>query len=137
MFKTLEALGPEHEYSLVDSDLKPLPIVDRVIKNLCGRVVNNIAFQFHTFGKELQSHVAVIKANTPFSSPMVFEEKMHRAVLETSDFVERGWNACLLGTGMHPLLRLEDTAVWSHRDRKIYHALNRIFNLRQHGWLNI
>jgi len=39
--------------------------------------------------------------------------------------------------GMHPLLRLADARVWSHRDRGIYAALSRIFNLNHHGWLNI
>ncbi|MEM0313990.1 MAG: glutamate-cysteine ligase family protein, partial [Candidatus Bathyarchaeia archaeon] len=47
------------------------------------------------------------------------------------------YGACLLGTGMHPLLRLEETSVWPHRHREIYQAYGEIFNLKQHGWLNI
>ena len=90
-----------------------------------------------TFGKELQSHVAEFKANVPFYSPETFEENMQKAALEIADFVERKHDAQLLGTGMHPLLRLEEAKVWSHRDRKIYEALSRIFNFYQHGWLNI
>jgi len=58
-------------------------------------------------------------------------------VREIADFVERKHDAKLLGTGMHPLLRLEEAKVWPHRDRKIYEALRRIFNFYQHGWLNI
>jgi len=38
---------------------------------------------------------------------------------------------------MHPFLRLEETGVWSHRHRKIYQAYSKLFNLNQHGWLNI
>ncbi len=34
-----------------------------------------------------------------------------------------------LGTGMHPLLRLEDTGVWSHYHKKIYSEYAKIFNL--------
>jgi len=137
MFGTLEVFGPEHEFSLVDGNLCPLPIVDTVIKELNGRIVNFVKFKSFTFGKELQSHAAEFKANRPFCSPEAFEINMQRAVLEISDFLERKHDAWLLGTGMHPLLRLEDTKVWSHRDRKIYEALSRIFNLHQHGWLNI
>jgi gamma-glutamyl:cysteine ligase YbdK (ATP-grasp superfamily) len=38
---------------------------------------------------------------------------------------------------MHPLLQLENAEVWTHRDRGLYEALNSIFSLKQHGWLNI
>ncbi|MCZ2808660.1 MAG: glutamate-cysteine ligase family protein [Candidatus Bathyarchaeota archaeon] len=133
----MEVFGSEHEFSLVDRNLCPLPIVDTVIKELNGRVVNCIRFKSFSFGKELQSHVAEFKANRPFCSPKVFEENMQRAILEISEFLERKHDARLLGTGMHPLLRLEEAKVWSHRDRKIYEALSRIFNFYQHGWLNI
>lgn len=117
--------------------LNPLPMVDTVIKELRGRMVSFVSSNGFTFGKELQSHVAEIKANTPFSSPETFEETMQKAVLEIADFVDRKHDARLLGTGMHPLLRLEEAKVWSHRGRRIYEALDRIFDLHQHGWLNI
>ncbi len=38
---------------------------------------------------------------------------------------------------MHPLMRLDETGVWPHYHRKIYGAMGKIFNLHQHGWLNI
>jgi len=133
----LEVLGPEHEFSLVNENLRPLPIVDTVIKELNGRIVNYVRLKSFTFGKELQSHVAEFKANVPFHSPVTFEENMQGAVLEIVDFLERKHDAQFLGTGMHPLLRLEEAKVWSHRDRKIYEALSRIFNFYQHGWLNL
>lgn len=137
MYKTIEALGPEHEFSVVNDDLKALPIVDRILKDLHGRFVNSVAKRDFTFGKELQMHVVEIKPNFPFESPVTFEENMHRAVLFMSDFVFRNHNAHLLGTGMHPLLRLEETNIWPHRDRQIYKAYGKLFDLHQHGWLNI
>jgi len=121
----------------VDENLHPLPIVDKVIKSLYGRVVNYVRLSKFTLGKELQSHVAELKANTPFHSPKVFEETMHEAVVRVSDFLEKRYGAHLLGLGMHPFIRLDDVKVWSHRDRQIYMALSRVFNLAQHGWLNI
>jgi gamma-glutamyl:cysteine ligase YbdK (ATP-grasp superfamily) len=78
-----------------------------------------------------------IKPNKPFRSPKTFDETMHRAVLEIFEYLETKYNVFLLGTGMHPLLRLEETGVWPHRHRQIYREYSKIFNLKQHGWLNI
>jgi len=137
MYRTLQVLGPEHEFSLIDQKLQPLPIVDKVIKDVHGRIVNNVDLGEFSFGKELQAHVAEFKANEPFDSPEVFEETMHNAVLRILDFLEKRYEARLLGLGMHPSLLLDEVKVWSHRDRQIYEALSRVFNLNQHGWLNI
>ncbi|MCX8177868.1 MAG: glutamate-cysteine ligase family protein [Candidatus Bathyarchaeota archaeon] len=136
-YRTLEVLGPEHEFSIVGEDLKPLPIADKVIKDFHGRIVNFVRQDRFTFGKEMQLHVLEFKPNKPFKSPRIFEETMHKAVLRIIDFLEKRYGACLLGTGMHPLLRLEETSIWPHRHREIYHAYGEIFNLKQHGWLNI
>ena len=78
-----------------------------------------------------------IKANAPFKSPEVFEETMQSAVVTLLNFLGKKYHARLLGTGMHPLLRLEETSVWPHRHRKIYREYSKVFNLKQHGWLNI
>ena len=136
-YKTLEVLGPEHEFSLVDEELKALPIVDKVIKDFRGRIVNFVELPNFTFGKELQLHVMEIKPNAPFTSPREFEENMHEAVLTMLDFLERKYYASFLGTGMHPLLSLEETGIWPHRHRRIYEAYSKVFNLKRHGWLNI
>ncbi len=135
-YKPLEVLGPEHEFSMINEELKPLPIMDKVIKDFHGRIVNFVELPHFTFGKELQTHVMEIKANAPFNAPELFEETMQNAVLTLLGFLEK-YHACLLGTGMHPLLRLEETSVWPHRHRKIYQEYSEIFNLKQHGWLNI
>ena len=108
-----------------------------MIRDIHGRVVNYANLGDFTLGKELQAHVAEFKANKPFGSLKVFEETMHSAVLRVLDFLEKRYDARLLGLGMHPFLKLGGAKVWSHRDRQIYEALGRIFNLNQHGWLNI
>lgn len=135
-YKPLEVLGPEHEYSLVNQDLSVLPIADKVIKTHCGRTVNFIELPEFTFSKELQLHVMEIKANQPFKSPIEFEETMNCAVSRLSEIVHKH-GASLLGTGMHPLLKFDETGVWPHYHRKIYRAYGKIFNLKRHGWLNI
>jgi len=137
MYGTLEVLGPEHEFSIIDEKLTPLPIVDKVMRDVHGRIVNCASLGACSFGKELQAHVAEFKANKPFSSPVAFEETMQWAVEAILSILDKRYNARLLGLGMHPLLRIADARVWSHRDRGIYAALSRIFNLNHHGWLNI
>lgn len=84
----------------------------------------------------MQLHVIEIKANQPFKTPDVFEETMQSAVTNLSTIVEK-YGARLLGTGMHPLLKFSDTGIWSHYHKKIYNEYGKIFNLSQHGWLNI
>jgi gamma-glutamyl:cysteine ligase YbdK (ATP-grasp superfamily) len=137
MYGTLEVLGPEHEFSIVDEKLTPLPIVDAVIQQVHGRVVNCTSLGSASLGKELQAHVAEFKANRPFASPRMFEETMQNAVERILGLLENKYHARLLGGGMHPLLRLSEARMWSHRDRAIYRALGKIFNMNQHGWLNI
>ena len=129
-------IGPEHEFSIVDDNLKPLPIVDLIIKKICGRIKSSITFSDFVFGKELQKHVAEFKGSAPFQSPIFFEDTLYKAIVRLSDILD-SFGAYLLGTGMHPTLSLKEAKVWDHRDRQIYAALNQLFNLRQHGWLNI
>ncbi len=78
-----------------------------------------------------------LKANEPFKSAVQFEETMQMAVETVNDFIDRKYKAHLLGTGMHPFLHLEETGLWTHGHRRIYGEYERIFNLKQHGWLNI
>lgn len=100
-------------------------------------MVNFVELPRFTFGKEMQLHVMEVKANKPFQSPRVFEETMQEAVVALNVFLEEKFHANLLGTGMHPLLELSETGVWPHRHKRIYEEYGKIFNLKQHGWLNI
>ena len=129
-------MGPEHEFSLVNQELKPLPFSDKIIRSYCGKIINFVELPTFTFGKELQLHVMEVKANSPFKSPTEFEETMQSAVTTLSGIMEKH-GAKLLGTGMHPLLQLKDTGIWYHYHKKIYQELGKFFNLNQHGWLNI
>ena len=135
-FRTLERLGPEHEFSIVDEDLRPQPIVDKIIKQLAGRIKNDVTLSNIIFGKELQAHVAEFKGDAPFASPSAFEETMYHGVIEVLQILDR-FGVKFLGLGMHPTLSLSEAKVWSHRDRGIHAALDKVFGLGQHGWLNI
>ncbi len=113
-----------------------MPIADKIIKDYCGKIINFVELPSFTFGKELQLHIMEVKANSPFKSPIQFEETMQNAVSTLNQIVQKH-GANLLGTGMHPLLQLKDTGIWSHYHKKIYQEFDKIFNLNQHGWLNI
>ncbi len=130
-------MGPEHEFSIVDDCLRAIPFADKVIKDYCGKIMNFVELPKFTFGKEMQLHVMEIKANQPFQSPLAFEKTMQNAVETLSSFLQKKYRANLLGTGMHPLIKLNETGVWPHRHKKIYDEYAKIFNLKQHGWLNI
>jgi gamma-glutamyl:cysteine ligase YbdK (ATP-grasp superfamily) len=120
----------------VDPDLKVMPIADKIIKDCYGKIINFVEMPSFTFGKELQLHVMELKANSPFKSPIQFEETMQTAFSTLNQIVQKH-GAKLLGTGMHPLLELKDTGIWPHYHKKIYREFGKIFNLNQHGWLNI
>jgi gamma-glutamyl:cysteine ligase YbdK (ATP-grasp superfamily) len=135
-YKPLEVLGPEHELALVDESLRVMPIADKIIKGYCGKTVNFVELPTFTFGKEMQLHVMELKANAPFKSPCAFEETMQNAVSTLNQIVQKS-GAQLLGCGMHPLMALTDTGIWPHYNKKIYDEYGKIFNLNQHGWLNI
>jgi hypothetical protein len=38
---------------------------------------------------------------------------------------------------MHPTVTLDRIAVWDHDEGEYYETYDRLFNIRQHGWLNI
>lgn len=127
-------IGPEHEFSINDENFNPVPISDEILKKIGGRTVNEAKLGRVVIGKELQKHVIELKPARPFESLSEFEETMQEGVEELLSVMD-GYK--LLGLGMHPLLRLEDAKVWNHRDRRIYQAYDRLFNIKQHGWLNI
>ena len=128
-------IGTEHEYSINDLDFHPLPINDKLIQDLNGEVVNEFQFGDVNISKELQKNVIEIVPTVPGTSVQGLErtlygglERLYRATNEMYRF---------LGLGMHPLLKLEQTAVWNHEDKEIYEVYDRIFDIKQHGWLNI
>lgn len=126
-------IGTEHEYSINDDNFCPLPISDRLIERVAGNVSDEIPFGGVRLSKELQKHVLEL-VPPPQASLSELElllqagvDRMHRCFGDMH----------FLGLGMHPLLTLDQTTWWDHDEGEYYDAYNRLFNLRQHGWLNI
>ena len=126
-YSCLDLLGPEHEFSIVDDQLNVLPISDKIIKNYHGNLVDFVVRPGFSFGKEFPAHILEFKANLPFSNPKNFEETIQSGVSEVLHFINKEYNAHLLGTGMHPLMMLKDTRIWPNINPKILVDLKKLF----------
>jgi hypothetical protein len=127
--------GTEHEYSINDCRFNPLPVSDEIIKAICGRYESEILFGDVKLGKELQKTVLEIIPRSPADKISVLESHLNTGIKRFYRIFPDQY--LLLGLGMHPLLRLEQTAVWDHDEGEYYEVYDRLFNIRQHGWLNI
>jgi hypothetical protein len=128
-------IGTEHEFSINDPQFLPLPVSDTILKTICGSYESEILFGDIKLGKELQKTVLEMIPRNHAESIAVLEGQLMRGIRKFSHvFCDRYQ---LLGLGMHPTLKLEETAVWDHDEGEYYEAYDRLFGIRQHGWLNI
>jgi len=128
-------IGTEHEYSINDLDFTPRPVSDQIIKKICGRVENEILFGDVKLGKELQKTVLEFIPRRPEHDLAPLEQQIYHGILKFSHIFRDSYR--LLGLGMHPTLTLDQTGVWDYDEGEYYQAYDRLFNIRQHGWLNI
>ncbi len=128
-------IGTEHEYSINDRRFNALPVSDRIIRTICGRTESEILFGDVKLSKELQKTVLEIIPRVPADNLASLENQLMKGIRKFYHIFEgRYW---LLGLGMHPTLTLDRTAVWDHDEGEYYDAYDRLFNIHQHGWLNI
>jgi hypothetical protein len=128
-------IGTEHEFSINDAGFTPLPVSDKIIKAICGRVESEILFGDVKLGKELQKHVLEFIPRRPANDLTSLEGNLVNGIRKFSNIFRDQYT--LLGLGMHPTLTLDQTAVWDHDEGEYYAAYDRLFTIRQHGWLNI
>jgi Glutamate-cysteine ligase family 2(GCS2) len=128
-------IGTEHEFSINDPQFNPLPVSDTILKTICGRFSSEILFGDVKLGKELQKTVLEIIPRNHSDSIAVLEGQLMRGIQKFSHVFQNRYQ--LLGLGMHPTLKLNETAVWDHDEGEYYRTYDSLFNIRQHGWLNI
>jgi hypothetical protein len=128
-------IGTEHEFSINDPTFTPLPVSDEIIKTICGRYESEILFGDVKLGKELQKTVLEIIPRSPEDNLGDLESHIMAGIRKFYRIFPEKY--LLLGLGMHPALRLDQTAVWDHDEGEYYEVYDRLFSLRQHGWLNI
>jgi len=133
--KNTSLIGTEHEYSINDASFNPLPVSDKIIQSVCGRVEGEILFGDVKMGKELQKHVLEFVPRLPSDNLAKLEADLFRGITKFSHIFRDQY--VLLGLGMHPTLTLDKTGVWDHDEGEYYEVYDRLFNIRQHGWLNI
>jgi hypothetical protein len=128
-------VGTEHEYSINDADLNPLPINDLLIKTLTGEFYIEAPFGGIALSKELQKHVLEMRTLGPHKDLSILETEMVQGMRSVDTAL--GGKYRFLGLGMHPLLHLDKTCFWDHDEREYFDEFHRVFGLQKHGWLNI
>ncbi len=128
-------MGTEHEYSVNDPSFHPLPVVDHILEDINGRLENEFQFGEVNLSKELQKHVIEIVPHQPHLDLLSLERTLYDGLQRF--FSRTNGRYKLLGLGMHPLLTLNQTTYWDHEDVDLYRVYDRVFDLKQHGWLNI
>jgi len=128
-------IGTEHEYSIIDQQFHALPVSDRILKEICGRYESEILFGDVKLGKELQKTVIEMIPRSPAKDLVSLEAQLTKGMAKFNRVFANRYQ--LLGLGMHPTARPDEIPVWDHDEAEYYEAYDRLFNIRQHGWLNI
>jgi gamma-glutamyl:cysteine ligase YbdK (ATP-grasp superfamily) len=128
-------IGTEHEYSINDPHFAACPVSDRIIRDICGRYESEILFGDVRLGKELQKTVIEFVPRSPAEEISALEAQLVKGIRKFCH-IFRG-RYVLLGLGMHPTLVPDRAMVWNHDEGEYYEVYDRLFDIRQHGWLNI
>ena len=128
-------IGTEHEFSINDGEFNPLPVSDEILRTICGRYESEILFGDIKMGKELQKTVLEILPRSPAEDLAMLEQQLTRGIRKFHTMFRERYH--LLGLGMHPTMTLDQTSVWDHDEGEYYKTYDRLFGIRQHGWLNI
>lgn len=128
-------IGTEHEYSLNTPGMRPAPVSDRVLAELAGEATSEVVCGTAVFSKELQKTVIELMPVRPAATIAELDGMLGAGLSLFSGRFSGRYR--LMGLGMHPALRLDETSVWDQDEGLYYEAYERIFGLRRHGWLNI
>lgn len=127
------AYGIELEYMIVDSErLSVLPVADRLLGE-SGEVDRGLL----GWSNELVLHVIEIKNRCPVASLSMLPDAFQSEVRHVNKQLQT-MGARLMPGAMHPWMNpRSETRLWPHNNHAIYHAYERIFNTRSHGWANL
>lgn len=128
-------VGTEHEFSINSGSNAPLAVSDEIIRSVCGSWKDEISFGDVKMGKELQKTVLEFVPKKPSDTIAGLERQLVSGLDKFFSIFRDRYR--LLGLGMHPTLTLDKTAVWDHGEGQYYRVYDRLFSIRQHGWLNV
>ena len=136
-FAPLSVVGLELEYAMVDSALRPQSLVEHAFRILHGRPTSDVSLDDVGFSNELAAHVFEEKMLRPSGDLRRAEDRLFGALRSFQALLHSELGVRLLPTGMHPLMNPDQTDLWRRGGRAIYRAYADLFDIRQHGWLNI
>jgi glutamate---cysteine ligase / carboxylate-amine ligase len=157
--------GIELEYMIVDRDsLAVRPIADQVLSRLAQLALGGaqqpgqgqagvgqlpaqgpdevgppmeVELGPVAWSNELALHVIELKTNGPVPELEQVPDLFQAAVASMNQLLA-AWDARLMPTAMHPLMRpSEEFRLWPRDDEGIYATFDRIFDCRGHGWSNL
>jgi len=136
-YRPLSVVGLELEYAIVDAELRPRCLVEDAFRALHGRPTSNVVLDGVGFSNELAAHVFEAKMLRPGEDLAAAEQQLVAATRRFQALLRNSFGVRLLPTGMHPLMKPKDTALWRRGGNRIYAAYARVFDVRQHGWVNV
>jgi len=133
-----EGFGVEIETMIVDREtLSVRPVCDRLMEAVTGSTVAEAEFGTIAWSNELALHVLEMKTNGPAPSLIGLSDAFHAQVVRANDALD-GLGCILLPGGVHPWMDPDSEArLWPHEYTDVYHAFDRIFSCRGHGWANL
>lgn len=137
-----DAVGIEIEYMIVDREtLDVRPVCDALFAAAAGEQVSWLEPDGEhgtvSWSNELALHVVELKTQGPAPSLQGLEVHFQKQVGRINSLLEP-MGCRLLPTGMHPWMCPDrETRLWPHEFNEVYHAYDRIFGCRGHGWGNV
>lgn len=133
-----QGFGVELEYMIVDrNSLAVLPVADQLLRSVAGRSVNEVKRGLLRWSNELVLHVIELKTNGPAPSLPELAAEFTAQANEVNRLLEPLGGRLMPGA-MHPWMDPDsETRLWTHGDRRIYGAYDRVFGCRGHGWSNL
>ncbi len=125
------------EYVVIDDALRPRQLVEPAFRVIHGRPTSEIEWGEAGFSNELAAHVFELKTMQPERSLPRAERHLVAGLKKFSSVLRDQFSARLLPTAMHPFMHPSETRLWPRAGQRIYRTYARIFDIHQHGWLNV
>lgn len=135
-----EGFGIELEYMLIEQATgRVSPTADVLLREVSGSSVPVADHEDGTiaWSNELVQHVIELKTHGPAPSLRGLAHEFSLRIRRINSLLaHRGVQ--LLGGGMHPFMDpAHETVLWPHETTEVYHAYDRIFGCKGHGWSNL
>ncbi|MDK2970709.1 MAG: glutamate---cysteine ligase / carboxylate-amine ligase [Candidatus Sumerlaeota bacterium] len=130
--------GVELEYMIVGKEtLDVLPVCDKLMEAQAGSPVSEIDIGDLSWSNELALHVVELKTNGPAATLDGLGAKFQQDIDKIGALLAP-LGGRLMPAAMHPWMDpLTQTQIWPHEYSPVYHAYDRIFGCKGHGWSNV